>query len=78
MRRTYDFGTLGNTQIRFDGDSGRLLGITAPIGRTAGTTFTTWIVDIHTGEVLGVTMRVILSLTGLAPAALSVTGVWLW
>lgn len=75
---TRDFGDIGNTQIRFDGDTGKLLGISIPTGRAPGTTLTTWIADIHTGEVLGLAMRVILSFVGVAVASLSMTGVWLW
>ena len=73
-----DFGALGNTQIRFAGDDGRLLAVSVPTGGAPGTTFTTWIADIHTGEVLGLFLRIVLSLTGVAVASLSTTGVWLW
>ena len=68
----------GNTQVNFDGDSGRLLGYSLPTGRSAGTTVTSWIEAIHTGEVLGTAMRVALTAAGLATASLSITGVWIW
>lgn len=78
VRSDRDPGVHGNTQVRFDGDSGRLLATQVPTGRAAGTTITSWIGDIHTGEVLGLPLRIALSLTGLAATSLSVTGIWLW
>lgn len=73
-----DPGRTGNTQITIDGDSGALLSLTVPTGRAAGTTVSSWIGEIHVGDVLGFPMRVMLTLAGLATALLSVTGVWLW
>lgn len=73
-----DPGLVGNTQIKFDGDSGRLLEVSLPTGRAVGTTVSTWIADIHTGDVIGIPLRIALTLIGLGVASLSVTGVWLW
>lgn len=73
-----DPGVTGNTQVTIDGDTGRLLNTAIPTGRFAGTTVTSWIGDIHTGDVLGTAMRVMLTIAGLAVASLSLTGVWLW
>ncbi|WP_371420868.1 PepSY-associated TM helix domain-containing protein [Tardiphaga sp.] len=68
----------GNTTLRLDGDSGRLVSTSLPTGRAAGTTLTSWIGDIHVGNVFGIAMKIALSLTGVAVATLSITGVWLW
>lgn len=73
-----DPGANGNTQIRIDGDTGQAIALAVPTGRVAGSTFTTWIEDLHTGDVLGLAMKVALSFAGLGIATLSVTGVWLW
>lgn len=73
-----DPGRTGNTQITIDGRSGRIVSYSLPTGSSAGTTFTTWIQDIHVADVFGLPMKFILTITGLSIASLSITGVWLW
>ena len=73
-----DPGVTGNTQIRFDGDTGRPLALDIPTGRAAGTTIDAWLGDLHVADVFGVTMKIILTLVGLAVAVLPVTGVLIW
>lgn len=78
VRSNHDPGRTGNTSLRLDGDTGRVSGFSVPTGRAAGDTITTWIGDIHVADVFGWPMKVALSLTGLAIAMLSITGVLLW
>jgi uncharacterized iron-regulated membrane protein len=69
-----------DTTLWLGARDGRLLGFDAPTGQNAGLTLTTWIYQLHFGAVnaLGLPYRVLVCLTGLATAALSVTGAWIW
>lgn len=78
VRSNRDPGALGNTQIRFDGDTGRMLAIDVPTGDNARDTVTTWLGDLHTANVFGRTMQVVMTIVGLGTAMLSITGVLLW
>lgn len=40
-------GSVGNTQIRLDGDTGKRFSLSIPTGHAAGTTVSAWIADIH-------------------------------
>jgi uncharacterized iron-regulated membrane protein len=73
-----DPGRLGNTQVYIDADTGVLLGIDIPTGHIAGVTVTTWIGELHTASIFGMTMQVVICLTGLAIALLSITGVLIY
>ena len=77
-KSTLDIGKLGNTQLILDADDGRVLAFTRPTGGRAGTTFTTWIEELHTAGVWGWPMQAFLTLMGLAITSLSVTGVLIW
>lgn len=68
------------TTLWFSGEDGRLLEFEAPTGQNAGRTLTTWLYQLHFGAVngLGLPYRIFVCLLGLAIAALSVTGVWIW
>ena len=78
VRSTLDPGKLGNTQLVLDADTGRVLDFQRPTGGKLGTTFTTWIENLHEAEVLGWPMRAFLTLMGLAIVMLSVTGALIW
>jgi len=69
-----------STTVWMDGATGALLSFEAPTGQNAGRTLTTWLYQLHFGAVaaLGWPFRVFVSLMGLAVAALSVTGAWIW
>lgn len=75
VRSDRDPGRLGNTQIRIDGDDGRVSAVSIPTGRAAGDTITIWLETIHTAGVFGRTLKIVITLTGLMIAGLSVTGV---
>jgi uncharacterized iron-regulated membrane protein len=64
--------------IYLDDQDGRLLAWTAPGAGTAGDVFMQWLLPLHTGNIIGLAGRILVSLLGLAVAALSVTGVAIW
>lgn len=68
------------TNIWFDGNSGTLVAFEAATGQAAGNTITAWLYHLHWGSITigGWPYRVFVSLMGLAVAALSITGVWIW
>lgn len=78
VRSSLDPGRLGNTQLTLSADDGRLLAFSRPTGGRLGTSFTTWIEEIHTAGVLGWPLQALLTLTGLGVATLSLTGVAIW
>jgi uncharacterized iron-regulated membrane protein len=69
-----------DTTLWLSARDGRWLGLDTPTGQNAGLTLTTWLYQLHFGAVnrLGLPYRVLVSLLGLAIAALSVTGAWVW
>jgi uncharacterized iron-regulated membrane protein len=66
------------TEVYFDADDGRLLGFEAATGISAGNTITSWLHGLHFAAVWGLWYRIFVSVMGVAIAALSVTGVWIW
>ncbi len=78
IRSSLDVGDAGNTQVRIDGDTGRLIDVRMPTGGATGTAITTWIGEIHTGGVFGLPMKLLLTVVGFAMAVLSITGVLIW
>ena len=78
VRSTLDPGKLGNTQLVLDADDGQVLAFSRPTGGRWGTSFTTWIEDLHTADVWGWPMQAFLTVMGLAVCLLSVTGVLIW
>lgn len=70
---------VADTTLAFDGDDGRLIDFHAPL-LTTRSAFDTWLIALHFGRVgaLGLPYRAFVSLVGVAVAALSVSGVWIW
>ena len=66
------------TEVYFDAADGRLLGFEAATGISSGNTFTSWIYGLHFASVWGLWYRLVVSVTGVAVAALSITGAWIW
>ena len=68
------------TRLWIDGDSGDRVAFDPPTGRALGNTITTWLYHLHFGSASfgGWPYRVFVCLMGVAVAALSVTGVWIW
>ena len=71
-------GGLGNTWLHVDARTGRLIGEVVPGQGSAGDVFMQALFPVHSGRILGWPGRVLVSLLGVAVAALSVTGVLLW
>jgi len=69
---------LGVPWMYFDDQDGRILAWTAPGAGTRGDVFMQWLLPLHTGNIIGLPGRILVSLLGLAVAVLSVTGVVIW
>lgn len=65
-------------QVFFDGDNGELKAIWGHSNSTPGDKFNSWQFPLHTGQMFGLPGRIIILLTGLLTAVLSVTGVVIW
>jgi uncharacterized iron-regulated membrane protein len=71
-------GGLGNPWLYFNASDGSPAGADTPGVGSAGDIFLQAQFPIHSGRIIGVAGRVMVSLLGLAVAALSVTGLLLW
>ncbi|RZA06895.1 MAG: PepSY domain-containing protein [Moraxellaceae bacterium] len=69
---------LGNPWLYFDGKTGAYLGGTIPGQGTAGDIFMQLQFPLHSGRIIGIPGRIIITVMGLAVAMLSVTGVIIW
>lgn len=68
----------GQTFFWFDASTGALLSMILPTGHRVGNTLTTWLVELHEANVFGLPYKIFVCVLGLAIAALSVTGVYIW
>jgi uncharacterized iron-regulated membrane protein len=71
-------GGVGHPEIYFDGTDGRVLGMRKPWSGTAADIFVQAQFQVHSGRILGIPGRILISLMGLVVALLSVTGVYIW
>jgi uncharacterized iron-regulated membrane protein len=71
-------GGVGSPNLYYDGVDGRLLGDRQPWKGTAADIFVQAQFPLHSGRILGVPGRILISFTGIVVAALSVTGVVIW
>jgi len=71
-------GGLGNAWLYFDARSGAAAGAQVPGEGTAGDIFLQAMFPLHSGRILGTPGRALMSVMGVAIAALSVTGVLIW
>lgn len=69
---------VGPPYLYFDGQTGQLAGQRLPWVGTAADIFVQAQFPLHSGRILGLPGRILISLTGLVVAALSVTGVVIW
>jgi uncharacterized iron-regulated membrane protein len=69
---------VGPPQLFYDGVDGRLLGEKLPWTGTAADIFAQAQFPMHSGRILGLPGRILISVMGLVVAALSVTGVVIW
>ncbi len=71
-------GGVGPAQLYYDGIDGRPLGARLPWVGTAADIFVQAQFPLHSGRILGIPGRILISIMGLVVAALSVTGVVIW
>ncbi len=71
-------GGLGVKTLYLDGGDGRYLGQRVPWQGTAADVFVQLQFPVHSGRILGLPGRILISLMGLAVAVLSATGVYIW
>jgi uncharacterized iron-regulated membrane protein len=69
---------IGAIFFYFDGDDGRLIGERQPGTGTAGDIALDLQFPLHSGEIAGLTGRIIVAIAGIVVAMLSVTGVVIW
>jgi uncharacterized iron-regulated membrane protein len=69
---------VGPARLYFDGQDGRTLGERVPWTGTAADIFVQAQFPLHSGRILGLPGRILISIMGLVVAALSVTGVVIW
>jgi uncharacterized iron-regulated membrane protein len=72
-----NFG-LGNPRFYFDGSDGRYLGSVIPGQGTAGDIFMQLQFPLHSGRILGIGGRIVVTIMGLLVAILSITGIIIW
>jgi uncharacterized iron-regulated membrane protein len=71
-------GGLGNPWLYFDTRTGETAGADIPGRGTAGDIFLQAMFPLHSGRILGLAGRILISLCGIAVATLCVTGVLIW
>ena len=71
-------GGLGNPWLYFDGKDGRPIGAKIPGSGSAGDIFMQAQFPLHSGRILGLPGRVMISIMGLLVAMLSLTGIIIW
>lgn len=71
-------GGAGHKNLFYDGIDGRYLGEVLPWEGTAADIFLQAQFPLHSGRILGLPGRILISLMGLVVAMLSVTGVYIW
>ncbi len=71
-------GGVGHKALFFDGQDGRLLGDWQPWQGTAADIFVQAQFPLHSGRILGLPGRILISIMGIVVAVLSITGVVIW
>jgi uncharacterized iron-regulated membrane protein len=71
-------GGLGNAWLYFDSRTGEPAGEHVPGTGSAGDIFLQSMFPLHSGRILGLPGRILVSVLGAAIALFSATGVWLW
>ncbi|MGR8997892.1 MAG: PepSY-associated TM helix domain-containing protein [Gammaproteobacteria bacterium] len=70
--------SLGFEQVFLDAGNGQLRGRRGYGSGTPGDKFLAWQFPLHSGQILGLPGRIVVCITGLATAMLSITGVLIW
>jgi len=68
----------GHKRLLFDGRSGALLGHKVPWSGTAGDVFAQAQFPMHSGRILGMGGRILISIMGIIVALLAITGLYIW
>ncbi len=71
-------GGVGHRQLYVDSQDGRVLGERLPWKGTAADIFMQAQFPLHSGRILGLPGRILISLIGLVVSGLSITGVYIW
>jgi uncharacterized iron-regulated membrane protein len=71
-------GGVGHKRLYYDGLDGRYVGDRIPWSGTVADIFVQAQFPLHSGRILGLPGRILISLMGIVVAMLSVTGVYLW
>jgi uncharacterized iron-regulated membrane protein len=71
-------GGLGNAWLYYNGHSGALAGTSIPGRGTAGDIFLQAQFPLHSGRIIGVPGRILVSVVGVLVAMLSITGLMIW
>jgi len=71
-------GGLGNPWLYFDGQDGKAAGDTVPGTGSAGDIFMQAQFPLHSGRIIGLPGRIMVSVMGLVVAMLSITGLVIW
>jgi uncharacterized iron-regulated membrane protein len=79
VHSSFDLGDRwAGTKIWLDGNDGSVVGFDAPTGGSRGNTLASWLFALHMGTVGGLAYRIFVAVLGMAIAALSFTGVYIW
>ena len=78
VENSHGDGGLGNPWLYVDSRSGAAAGAEVPGTGSAGDIFLQSMFPLHSGRIIGITGRVLMSVTGVLVAMLSVTGVLIW
>lgn len=71
-------GGLGNPWVYIDTQTGKTIGMDVPGEGSAGDVFLKAMFPLHSGRILGLPGRILVSTMGLMVAGFSATGVWIW
>ncbi|MBE7527125.1 MAG: PepSY-associated TM helix domain-containing protein [Nitrosomonas sp.] len=78
VKTNQDWGKYGATVVTLDADTGALISLTLPETDSIGDIVHRWITWLHTARVFGLPMQLLICMTGLIVATLSITGVVIW
>lgn len=78
VKTNQDWGKYGATVVTLDADTGAFISLTLPETDSIGDIVHRWITWLHTARVFGLPMQLLICITGLIVATLSITGVVIW
>lgn len=73
-----DLGKYGATIVILDANTGALHSLTMPDTDSAGDVINRWIIWLHTARVFGLSMQILICITGLIVTILSISGAVIW